>query len=231
MAYSGNREDELDEQALLQQMGAGGDSPVSGTMPVGAPEPAMPQMSVGGSSQADRDALKYKGAAAGFNSGDYGGDVKARTSMKNTWAKSVQDWDQTPESFTPEELSQFMESEQRKRFFPNAQLVQGGAGDKVNFGGMLSDFEGGVPVGEVDVIGGAAPGQGALSWQDIANDGGGGAMPMMAPGMGQDMTGGMSGTSDTLAQILAELEAGQNGENSPMDIEALMAQLGGGNGR
>lgn len=103
--------------------------------------------------QAWRDSLRSDafGKAAksqmhGFREDDYGGDTKARTSVKNTFQAIARDYDATPEG-----LRALVQDPRFKRAFPNASLVPHPTGDKIDFGGVLSDFESGSPVGIIDV--------------------------------------------------------------------------------
>lgn len=219
MAYQ-----EQDEQDLLQQMMG---QPQSGTMPVGQPQaaaapaapPAMPQ----DNGVAARKALggyNSNGTMLGFNTAMDYGDDKAANSMKNTFGRIASRYKNAPSS-----IDSIMADADFQRYFPGAKKVAGGAGDKIDFGGMLSDFESGVPVGVVDVLGAADPNadtSAGWTWQDEANDGGGGmAMgggdPLMALMGGQG--GGTPsvddlGQSDVLAQILEVLAAQGGNLNS-----------------
>lgn len=97
----------------------------------------------------DRDKLTWSniGRLEGFQVGsDYGGDVKARNSVKNTFGRIASRYPATPAG-----LRQVMQDPEFKRAFPNAKLIDHPKGDKIDFGGVLSDFETGTPVGIVDV--------------------------------------------------------------------------------
>lgn len=229
---SGNREQD-DEQALLQRALGGG--PVNTAQPVGQPvrEPE-PAAAAPDTSQSSRDALGgYAGVGNmhGFRTDDYGGDVKARNSVKNTFGRIASRY-----KHAPSQIDAVMADADFQRYFPGAQKVQGGAGDKINFGGVLSDFESGVPVYEVDVLGAADPNSDSAmgwTWQDQVNDGGG--MPAGDPmGGGMDPMGLLGGQgangldalaqSDVLARIMSELQgAGGDGQE-----QALLQSLLGG---
>lgn len=233
MAYS----QEQDEQDLLQQMMG---QPQSGTMPVGAaarfqvepqtPEgaafaaanplsgqpaagPAMPQ----DNGVAARKALggyNSVGTMRGFNTAMDYGDDKAANSVKNTFGRIASRYKNAPSS-----VDAVMADPDFKRYFPNAKKISGGAGDKIDFGGVLSDFESGVPVGVVDVLGAADPNADTSvgwTWQDEANDGGGGGMAMGGGDPLMALLGGQGGgppsvdalgQSDVLSQILEALAA------------------------
>ncbi len=96
-----------------------------------------------------RDALRRGdvGTMRGFNTGDYGGDTKARTSVKNMFSRIASRYGSAPGS-----VDAMLNDPDFKILFPNARKVPGGAGDKIDFGGVLSDFESGTPVGVVDVL-------------------------------------------------------------------------------
>jgi len=58
-----------------------------------------------------------------------------------------------------------------KALFPNARKVPGGAGDKIDFGGVLSDFDTGSKVGVVDVLQASDPTRNtATGWQWLPED-------------------------------------------------------------
>lgn len=253
---SGNRED---EQQMLQQMLSGGPPQAQAPGQVVGVQQAPPEWSGnrnantaldtpgeaqargdmmgfgmpaagggGGGGQTSRDALKYSnvGALSGFNTGDYGGDLKARNSVKNTFGRIASKYKNAPSS-----LDAIMADPDFQKYFPNAKRVAGGAGDKIDFGGVLSDFESGVPVGVVDVLQSADPNAdsaAAWAWMDEANDGGGAP----AGGVGGGMTGApgaqMFGGGDVLAQIMAELQAAQSGGGNDQSQQLLQALLSGG---
>jgi hypothetical protein len=171
----------------------------------------------------DRDQLKWgnTGQMRGFEVGsDYGGDTKARNSVKNTFGRIASRYAHAPGS-----IDQIMQDADFKRFFPNAKKVAGGAGDKIDFGGVLSDFESGVPVGVVDVLEYADPNGGTSrgwQWLDEGNAGGGmGSVP--AGGAVAGMTPG-GGQSDLMQQILAALQQQTDGTADPQAL--LMQQMG-----
>lgn len=107
--------------------------------------PSQTQQAVLGT-MAGRDQLRRGdvGTMHGFNLGDYGGDVKARTSVKNTFSRIASRYANAPGS-----VEAMMNDPDFKAAFPNARRV---GHDKIDFGGVLSDFETGTPVGVVDVL-------------------------------------------------------------------------------
>ncbi len=113
-----------------------------------------------------RDQLKWGnvGRMEGFQVGsDYGGDLKARNSVKNTFGRIASRYPATPDG-----LKMAMQDPEFKAAFPNARLIDHPTGDKIDFGGVLSDFESGTPVGVVDVGRSFAPDQKeqtAFVWQ------------------------------------------------------------------
>lgn len=115
-----------------------------------------------------RDALRRgdTGTMLGFNTGDYGGDTKARTSVKNMFGRIASRYGSAPGS-----IDAIMADPDFKALFPNARKVAGGAGDKIDFGGVKSDFESGVPVGVVDVLQNSDPTRNsATGWQWLPED-------------------------------------------------------------
>lgn len=115
-----------------------------------------------------RDQLRRgtTGTMLGFNTGDYGGDTKARTSVKNMFGRIASRYGSAPGS-----IDAIMADPDFKALFPNARKVAGGAGDKIDFGGVKSDFESGVPVGVVDVLQNSDPTRNsATGWQWLPED-------------------------------------------------------------
>lgn len=200
---------ELTDEEILRRTGPA----INTTMPVGEPTgleepPAAPAPTGPMNTRETRDALggyAPVGTMSGFRTDDYGGDTKARNSMKNTAGRILSRYGSTPEG-----LRQAMQDPDWLRYFPTAKLVEGGAGDQIDFGGMLSDFETGTPVGIVDVGQAFDPRNnsgGAWQWIDQANDGGapvatGGTA---APGGGTSPLN-LGGDGDLMARLLAEIQ-------------------------
>lgn len=140
----------------------------------------------------DRDRLRYSttGALGGFNTGDYGGDRKARNSVKNTFGRIASRYASAPNS-----LDAVMQDADFRAAFPNARKV---GHDKIDFGGVQSDFESGTPVGIVDVLEASDPSNNsAKRWQWLTDDGGagtggGGAAQSSASSYTDPMTGARS---------------------------------------
>lgn len=249
MAYDGNGQDDEQQQILQQLMGGMNQTQQQGpAVPYSGPAPQETAFDGGGGAAASapqgngvqaRKALggyNSTGTMLGFNTAlDYPDD-KAANSMKNTFGRIASRYANKPSS-----IDAIMADADFQRYFPGAKKVAGGAGDKIDFGGMLSDFESGVPVGVVDVLGAADPNadtSAGWTWQDEANDGGG-AMAAMGGGAGGGdplaaLLGGAQGNldalgqSDALAQILAVL-AGENGGQLPQQgADPLAALLGRG---
>jgi hypothetical protein len=108
----------------------------------------------------ERDRLRYSnvGALGGFNTGDYGGDRKARNSVKNTFGRIASRYASQPNS-----LDAVMQDADFRAAFPNARKV---GHDKIDFGGVQSDFESGTPVGVIDVLEASDPATNtAKRWQ------------------------------------------------------------------
>jgi len=115
----------------------------------------------------DQVARGTVGTMRGFEQGDYGGDVKARTSVKNMFGRIAQRYQHAPNS-----VDLILNDPDFKRLFPNAKRVPGGAGDKIDFGGVLSDFETGTPVGIVDVLEASDPARNtSTGWQWLPDGG------------------------------------------------------------
>jgi len=117
--------------------------------PPGTQPPAPPGGQPAPFTREERDKLTWGtvGRMEGFEVGStYGGDVKARNSVKNTFGRIASRYPATPAG-----LRQAMEDPEFKRAFPNARLIDHPKGDKIDFGGVRSDFESGTPVGVVDV--------------------------------------------------------------------------------
>lgn len=228
----------------------GNDMPTSNTMPVDRkPEP---QTMLGGTTTTPpaftrdtRDALKYGnvGRMEGFNTGDYGGDLKARNSVKNTFGRIASRYANAPNS-----VEAMMADPDFKSAFPNAKRVAGGAGDKIDFGGVLSDFETGSPVGVVDVLTASDPRNNTANGWAWMPDGEGGMVQTQgtstpqanAPTGGQRIDNGSIGrpapadapaqtppqNADPMAAVMAEIQALQSGGGSPMEQDALLQLLG-----
>lgn len=128
---------------------------------------------------------------------------------------------------TPSGLDALMRDPEFQRWFPNARRIDE---DEIDFGGQLSDIDGGVPVGLVDVIRAADGPEGGNAWQWIDQafnqDGGGGG----GGGIGDaaNNLGGMPGGSD----IIAALTAGDGLQSSELmkQIQARLQQLLSGDG-
>ena len=144
-----------EEQARARAGGGGPSQPGIVAMP-----PAQPP------TREQRDQLTWGnvGRMEGFQVGsDYGGDLKARNSVKNTFGRIASKYPATPDG-----LKMAMQDPEFKAAFPNARLIDHPTGDKIDFGGVLSDFESGTPVGVVDVGRSFAPDQKeqtAFVWQ------------------------------------------------------------------
>ena len=220
--------------------------PTSNTMPV-----TPPQTILGGTTTTPpaftrdtRDALKYGnvGRMEGFNTGDYGGDVKARNSVKNTFGRIASRYANAPNS-----VEAMMADPDFKSAFPSAKRVAGGAGDKIDFGGVLSDFESGSPVGVVDVLTASDPRNNTANGWAWMPDGEGGMVQTQGGGpaapqanVGQRIDNGSMGrpaptdapaqtppqNADQMAAVMAEIQALQNGGGSPMEQDALLQLLG-----
>lgn len=200
-----------------------GGGAVNQTQPAGSgmaldlsPGPAS-GLSAPGTDIGSRKALGgYAGVGnmLGFNTAlDYPDD-KAANSMKNTFGRIASRYAATPNS-----IDAILADPDFQRFFPGAKKA---GFDKIDFGGQLSDFESGTPVGVVDVGGAFDPtnntGAG-WTWQDLANDGGGGAGG-----------GPMGGGGDPISMLLAgnQSQVDQLGNSDVLEqILKVLAEQGG----
>ena len=176
-----------------------------------------------------RKSLSYGGGVgnlSGFNTSGAGYDDKAANSVKNTFGRLAQRYPATPEG-----LKQLMNDPDFKRAFPNATLVPGGAGDKIDFGGVLSDFESGTPVGVIDVGQAFDPSNntGQAWWWGSEPDGGGGGAGLGGGvgGTGLDMASILSG-KDPLNDIIKRIQDLQAGRTPDAESQALINMLTGG---
>lgn len=197
----------------------------------GGPLPTLspaPTPAGGGDASRDwRNTLQYgdgPGTLSGFNTNGYGGDQKAANSVKNTFGRIAKRYPNTPEG-----LRQAMNDPDFKRAFPNARMVEGGAGDKIDFGGVLSDFESGSPVGVVDVGQAFDPssnsGQ-AWAWMPDGEGGGGAAGGASLGGggtLGQGVTIDSLLGGDPMATINEQINGLAGGQDS--QIQALIEQI------
>jgi hypothetical protein len=161
----------------------------------------------------DRDRLRYgsTGALGGFNTGDYGGDRKARNSVKNTFGRIASRYASAPNS-----LDAVMQDADFRAAFPNARKV---GHDKIDFGGVQSDFESGTPVGIVDVLEASDPSNNsAKRWQWLTDDGGAGNAQAQAQSYVDPMTGarGYRTSLDAMQQYpwMEAVTVGQRGDVS-----------------
>jgi hypothetical protein len=161
----------------------------------------------------DRDRLRYgsTGALGGFNTGDYGGDRKARNSVKNTFGRIASRYASAPNS-----LDAVMQDADFRAAFPNARKV---GHDKIDFGGVQSDFESGTPVGIVDVLEASDPSNNsAKRWQWLTDDGGAGNAQAQAQSYVDPITGarGYRTSLDAMQQYpwMEAVTVGQRGDVS-----------------
>lgn len=121
--------------------------PQTGTTPTSATTASTtPPAPAATATREDRDKLTWgtTGRMEGFQVGStYGGDVKARNSVKNTFGRIASKYEAKPSS-----IDAILADPEFKRYFPNAKKA---GFDSIDFGGVMSDFESGTPVGVVDV--------------------------------------------------------------------------------
>jgi len=192
----------------------GGNTGVAGGANLGTPQQN------GGNGIDWRKKMQYgmgPGVLSGFNTSGAGYDEKAANSVKNTFGRIAQKYQANPEG-----LKQLVNDPDFKRAFPNAKLADSSAGDKIDFGGILSDFESGTPVGVVDVGGAFDPSNntGQNWWfHPDAEDGMGGG----GGGGGVDVASIMGGGTDVNAMI-NELMSGQDSQTQKIIQEILAGQ-------
>ena len=107
------------------------------------------------------------GSLTGFNTAGYGGDLKAANSMKNTFGRIASRYGNDAAG-----IQSLLADPDFQRYFPGATYD---GIDKINFNGMLSDFESGTPVYDVDIAQAFDKGTGGFqnwAWQDQVNTGG-----------------------------------------------------------
>lgn len=217
-----------------------GEDPANTTMPVGAPTPieppavepaaatpampATPPMSGGALARYGTGNIEGAGglrtgsnALSGFNTGEWGTDARGTNSIKNTFGKIASRYGAKPSS-----LAQIVADPDFQRFFPEARIVEGGAGDKIDFGD-------GAPV---DVLQSADPNSDtATAWAWMPeDDGGGGDLGLGgadAIGSGYDLSGILGGQGDPLTDIIARIQDLQSGQTPAAEQDALMRLLRG----
>lgn len=206
------------------QMGAGQPPlPTSNTMPVGQPPraitPVTTQPPLGGAPRPSGARARSGSAPAGFD-------------QRNWDDPNMQTVKYAAGSFfngvtRPSEVAAIVNSPEFQARFPGARF---NGKDMVDFAGALSEGDSGVPVGLVDVLRSAD--QGADSSEGFwwgANPEGGDLVT--ADGGRDTFQGGMginpAGDSSALAQIMKELEAMRDGQQSPSQRDAIMQILGG----
>lgn len=147
-------------------------NPATGTVPPPpqSPVPPTPPQGPVGNGVDARAALGgYAGVGnmLGFNTAlDYP-DQKAANSVKNTFGRIASRYDTNAPGF----LQALLGDADFQRYFPDARLgPEEGRGGMIDFGGVLSDFESGVPVGLVDVLN-AYDGQTSKGWQWLDQNG------------------------------------------------------------
>lgn len=127
----------------------------------------------------------------------------------------------------PSEVAAIVNSPEFQQRFPGATF---NGKDMIDFAGALSDGDSGVPVGLVDVLRSADRGGDTSEgfWWG-ANEAGGDFVPSDGSGRESFAQGGFNpaGDSSALAQIMKELEAMRDGQQSPSQRDAIMSILGG----
>jgi hypothetical protein len=196
------------------------DQTKNSTQPVDGPlklqEPAPPTNSI--------DSRKALGGYAGvgnmlgFNTAMDYPDDKAANSVKNTFGRIASRYGNNSQG-----IEQLLQDADFQRYFPGAQYD---GKDRINFGGILSDFESGTPVYDVDISKAWDNGQGeGWTWQDLVNDGGG-QMGGGSMGPAQGLSGAPGG-QDILTALMGEQGMNDNGLLQQIQAE-LQKMLSGG---
>jgi hypothetical protein len=243
-------DEQMRRDALMNQMGPNQPQPVGQPAPLVPPATLAPaprgvldqtNLEVGlnnalstlpsANGKEARNALGgYAGVGQmnGFNTGGYGGDMKAANSVKNTAGRIFSRYGNDRSGFEaifddPNDPNDAFDADW-KRYFPNATWD---GRDKVNFGGVLSDFESGVPVSWVDTAKGWSGDKGeGWQWIDEVNAEGGGMQPQAADLAALLAVGQPEQPQGTqLDEVMAQIQALSQGADDPMQREALMQLL------
>lgn len=156
-----------------------------------------------------------------------GGFGEANTdSLKHTFGRIAQNYAPTPEGLTA-----LMNDPEFKQLFPNASLNK----DWIDFGGQI-DPHTGTKVGKIDVMHAWDPTNNTgKNWQWLTEEDALGGSAAAGGGSPQPALGGLPPSvgmaqaapqgDDTMARILAEIQALQNGAASPLDQDAMRGLL------
>lgn len=170
---------------------------------------AMGRYGTGNIPGAENIASGNVGTLEGFNTNAWGGNAPEgyeANSIKNTFGKIASRYAAKPSS-----LQQILNDPDFKRFFPEAKIVQGGAGDKIDFGD-------GKPI---DVLRAADPNADtAGAWQWGVEDGGGASA---GGGEGYNLTAGLGGQMDVNA-IINSLMGGQDSQTQSLIQKILRGE-------
>jgi hypothetical protein len=201
---------ELKRQSQISQLTG---APASNTMPVGG--------AMGAATGAAPDwRVSPRGTApAGFDQKNW--DDPGMQSVKYRAGRLLSG------ASKPSEVAARVNSPEFQQAFKGATFD---GKDRVNFQGALSDGESGVPVYDIDVLMGAdrdSDSSNGLWWgHDVAGMNQGpsdaaAAAPMMTPQAGMSP----AGDNSALAKIMEELQAAQQGAQSPTERDAVMQML------
>lgn len=161
---------------------------------------------------AEQLASGTKGKMSGYNTNAWGTDERGSNTIKNSFGKIASRYEAKPSS-----LAAIFADPDFQRLFPEASIVEGGAGDKIDFGD-------GRPV---DVLQSADPNaDSALAWDWMTEDAGGGGDPMGAGGFDPSNIdlASILGGDDPMQDILARIQAIQAGA-VPAEEQAALASL------
>lgn len=186
------------------QMDALGGAPVNGTMPIGgAQQQVIPE-------PAPAKPAGDFGRLRGFDANNY--NDPNMNSVKYTFGRIASKY-----APTPDQLDALMADADFKAKFPNATKV---GKDSIDFGGVLSEFSKGTPVGLVDV---------GQAFDDKANTGDGWWWGVQDPSTGDynnPASGSVSKTNAPTIQVSSGLQPiDVLGENGDQSLAALISQM------
>jgi hypothetical protein len=186
----------------------------------------------------------------GFNTAGWGTQERGTNSIKNTFGKIASRYDPR----APNATQQIVNDPDFKQFFPEAKIVPHPKGDLIDFGDgrpvdvLVNAREGGSGdawAWQTQGGGGAAGPAGPAPAPVMTNVAGLDLPTDQASSMEQwlktagfspdgeasgawsgEFTGNTAPAASPVKNLMAEIQAAQNGQQSPMDLQALMALLG-----
>lgn len=156
---------------------------------------------------------QFVGQLRGFNTQGWGTGERGTNSIKNTFGKIASRYEAKPSS-----ISALFADPDFQEAFPNARIVEGGAGDKIDIGDGV----------EIDILESADPNSDTSNgWAWMPNDGGGFGGPVdQTMGAQQGAVGGPGGDQlSAMLQAALQGGGGQFGDGS-VNIQQLLESLG-----